>query len=138
MALGTLDDSGDEFNPEINTTPLVDVMLVLLVVFMVTLPMIRHNVAVDLPQASSAPAQQNPQAIELAVDADGRVLWDKTALTPEELDARLTEAAATEPQPEIRLSGDRHVAYEHVATVMAAVQRHGLSKLGFVMAPDAK
>ncbi|WP_028312506.1 ExbD/TolR family protein [Derxia gummosa] len=137
MALGTLDDSED-FNPEINTTPLVDVMLVLLVVFMVTLPMIRHDVNIDLPQASSTPVTENPTAIELAVDADGRVLWDKTALTPDELDVKLAQAAETQPQPEIRLSGDKRVAYEHVATVMAAVQRHGLTKLGFVMQPKDK
>ncbi|WP_085316247.1 ExbD/TolR family protein [Derxia lacustris] len=136
MALGSLDDSED-FNPEINTTPLVDVMLVLLVVFMVTLPMIRHDVTVDLPQASSTPAKEDPRAIELAVDAEGRVRWDNAVIDAAALDAKLADAALSQPQPEIRLGADKRVAYEHVAEVMAAVQRHGLTRLGFVMQPPA-
>lgn len=131
---GGLDDDAEVMN-EINMTPLVDVMLVLLIIFIITVPVLTHSVKVDLPRADNTPNELKPETINLAVTADGQIHWNESVVTMEELDARLAVEAAKQPQPEIHIRGDRTVDYEHVIKTMAAVQRSGILKLGFVTEP---
>lgn len=131
---GGLDD--DEVMSEINMTPLVDVMLVLLIIFIITVPVLTHSVKVDLPRADNTPNEIKPETINLAVTAHGQIHWNESTVTFEELESRLAEAAQQEPQPEVHIRGDRQVEYEHVLKAMAAVQRAGVAKLGFVTEPD--
>lgn len=130
---GGSDDS--EVMSEINMTPLVDVMLVLLIIFIITVPVLTHSVKVDLPRADNTPNEIKPDTINLAVSDGGEIHWNELTISAEELDQRLQAAAAQQPQPEIHLRGARTVAYEHVVQVMAAVQRAGILKLGFVTEP---
>jgi biopolymer transport protein ExbD len=131
---GGLEDNSSDIS-EINMTPLVDVMLVLLIIFIITVPVLTHSVKVDLPRAENTPNEIKPDTVNLAVTDTGAVHWNETVVTPEELDQRLQAAALQQPQPEIHLRGARTVAYEHVVQVMAAVQRAGILKLGFVTEP---
>lgn len=136
MAFGKFDsDSEDEVLSEINMIPLIDVMLVLLIVFIITVPVIRHAVQLELPQAASQPSQERPATIRLAIDAQGQYHWNEAAISDQELQARLSAAAAQQPQPELHLSGDKAVRYERVAQAMAAAQRAGLGKIGFLTRP---
>ncbi len=137
MAFGTQDDA-DEVMNEINMTPLVDVMLVLLIIFIVTIPVMKHAVNVELPRASNQRQQDKPQTIQLSVDAQGRYFWNEAPVGDEELPARLAAEAAKEPQPELHLRGDRNVRYERVAQAMAAAQQAGLRRIGFVTDPKGK
>jgi biopolymer transport protein ExbD len=120
---------------DINMTPLVDVMLVLLIIFIIAVPVITHSVKVDLPRADNAVNEIKPQTINLSVTADGKTHWNETDISEEDLQQRLAAEAAKQPQPEIHIRGDRKVEYEHVMKVMAAVQRAGILKLGFVSEP---
>jgi len=135
MAFGGDFESNDEVMSEINMTPLVDVMLVLLIIFIITVPVLTHSVDIELPRASNVPNEVKPTTIQLAVDAAGEVYWNENKVTAAELATRLSVAAATTPQPEVHLRGDRTVAYEHVVKTMAAVQSAGILKLGFVTEP---
>ncbi|MGP8470950.1 ExbD/TolR family protein [Burkholderia sp. PR2] len=132
------DDSQDDVMSDINMTPLIDVMLVLLIVFMVTLPVINHAVKLDLPSANSSPNDTRPAHVSLSVDASGTVLWDEKPIEADALDARLTQAAAQQPQPEIELYADRAARYESVADLLSAAQRAGLVKIDFVTQPKSK
>ena len=138
MAMGSLGDSEDDFNPEINTTPLVDVMLVLLIIFMITIPVMNHAVKIDLPRATNQPNETKPENINLSVDENGAFWWNTEQISPEELQARINAAASQDPQPEIHIRGARTVQYEKVAQIMAAVQRAGLRKIGFPLDPTAQ
>ena len=120
---------------EINVTPLVDVMLVLLVIFIITAPLLARALKLDLPQADAPPALVQPQTIQLTIDASGSLRWNSEALTSEELASRLAAAARETPQPELHLGADRAVRYEHVAAVLAAAQKAGLKQIGFVTEP---
>ncbi|MEM5387935.1 biopolymer transporter ExbD [Paraburkholderia phymatum] len=128
-------DDDDGLMNEINMTPLVDVMLVLLIVFMVTIPVIRHAVKIDLPHASSQKEDTKPAQVTVSIDADGNVLWDDQKISDDALQAKIAVAAQQNPQPELHLSADRKVAYEKVADVMSAAQAGGLTKIGFVTIP---
>ncbi len=134
MAFGTQDDT-DEVMNEINMTPLVDVMLVLLIVFMITVPVMKHSVNVDLPRATSTPQDAKPDTIRLSVDAQGRYFWNEAPLAEAELLPRLQAAAQRQPQPELHLRGDKDARYEAVAQALAAAQRSGLRKIGFITEP---
>jgi biopolymer transport protein ExbD len=131
-------DDDDGLMNEINMTPLVDVMLVLLIVFMVTIPVIRHAVKIDLPHASSQKEETKPAQVTVAIDADGNVLWNDQKVDDPGLSAKIAEAAQASPQPELHLDADRKVPYEKVAQVMSAAQAGGLTKIGFVTQPKAK
>lgn len=124
---------------EINTTPLVDVMLVLLVIFMLTLPLITHQLAVDLPetdaQAPSTPTET--VVVEMGIAADGSLLWNGAALTEADFEQRLQDVARNEPKPELHLYADKNTPYQRLAEVMAAAQRHGLTRIGLITAPKA-
>ncbi|ACE84757.1 ExbD/TolR family protein [Cellvibrio japonicus] len=137
MAFGGGLDDDSEVMSEINMTPLVDVMLVLLIIFIITVPVLTHSVKVDLPRADNTPNEIKPETINIAVSADGTVFWNDTPVSLEELEARLGAAAALQPQPEVHIRGDKAVSYEHVVTTMAAVQRAGILKLGFVTEPGS-
>ncbi|MCC2636724.1 MAG: exbD [Moraxellaceae bacterium] len=136
MAFGSGDfDSDDEVMSEINMTPLVDVMLVLLIIFMVTMPVLTHAVKVQLPQAASAPAEPRPQAVTLVIDAAGGLRWNDEVVDAAGLERRLAAAARAPVPPEIRISADRNARYEPVAQALAATQRAGLSRVGILTLP---
>ena len=135
MAFGTQDDADDVMN-EINMTPLVDVMLVLLIIFIITVPVMKHSVNVDLPQASNQPEDIKPETVRLSVDASGQYHWNEATISDDELTPRLQAEAAKEPQPELHIRGDKAVRYERVAQAMAAAQRAGVRKIGFVTEPQ--
>jgi biopolymer transport protein ExbD len=120
---------------DINVTPMVDVMLVLLVIFILTAPMFTHAVKLDLPQAKAAAQQQLPGSVSIAIDAGGQVYWDKEQVSMAKLDELMVTAGLMEPQPELQLRADKNTRYEVVAQVMAAAQTRGLTRLGFVTDP---
>jgi biopolymer transport protein ExbD len=138
MAMGSLSDSDDDFNPEINTTPLVDVMLVLLIIFIITIPVINQSVKIDLPRASSQPQDLKADNINLDIDAQGQIYWNREAIDAGQLQIRIATAAQKTPQPELHLRAERTTQYEKVAQVMAAAQSGGLSKIGFITEPEKK
>lgn len=122
-------------NNEINVTPFVDVMLVLLIIFIITIPVINHAVKIDLPRATNQPNDSKPQSINVSIDAQGKVFWNQQEVDDATLDQRIAEAALQQPQPELHLRADREVRYERVAQVMAAAQHGGLGKIGFITEP---
>ena len=125
----------DEVMSEINMTPLVDVMLVLLIIFIVAMPIMQHAVKLDLPQASSQPQDTTAQHINIEIDKDGQITWDKQAVTTEALMGLASQAAAQNNQVRLHVRADKATPYEHVAQVMATVQNAGLSKVGLVTTP---
>ena len=136
MAFGTQDDT-DEVMNEINMTPLVDVMLVLLIIFIITIPVMKHSVNIDLPRATNQPQDAKPQTVRLSVDAQGSYFWNETQVTDAQLLVQLKEQAAKNPQPDLHIRGDKAVRYERVAQAMAAAQQAGLKKIGFITEPTA-
>lgn len=134
MAFGTQDNNDDVMN-EINMTPLVDVMLVLLIIFIITVPVMKHAVKIDLPHASSQPQNTKPETIRLSVAATGSFFWNESLVTEADLSHLLRTEATREPQPELHIRGDKAVRYEYVAHIMAAAQQAGLKKIGFVTDP---
>ena len=134
MAFGTQDDT-DEVMNEINMTPLVDVMLVLLIIFIITVPVMKHSVNIDLPRVSNQQELVKPETVRLSVDADGSYFINDTKIADDELAPRLQAAAAQNPQPDLHIRGDKAVLYERVAQAMAAAQQAGLRKIGFITEP---
>jgi biopolymer transport protein ExbD len=139
VGMGSLSDHDeDEFNPEINTTPLVDVMLVLLIIFMVTIPVIHHSVQIDLPKASSAPQTVKPESIDLSIDAAGQGYWNTVLMNDANLNVHMQQAAKQEPKPELHLHADQNTPYRRIAEVMSMAQSSGLEKMAFVTVPVKK
>jgi biopolymer transport protein ExbD len=138
MAFASM-ESGDDDAPltEINMVPLIDVMLVLLIIFIVTAPLLTHAVKVDLPKASSSVNQTKPENVQLAIDAASQVFWNGEAVDAAGLAERLQAAAATQPQPEVHIRAERTTPYEKVAQVMSEAARVGLMRIGFVTDPTA-
>jgi biopolymer transport protein ExbD len=120
---------------EINMIPLIDVMLVLLVIFIITAPLLTHAVKVDLPKASSAPNLTRPENIQLALDAEGRIWWNGEQVDEAALEDRMQAAAKRNPQPELHLRADGGLAYRNVAKVMSKAAKAGLLRIGFVTDP---
>ncbi len=139
MQVGPADDSGeDQLNNSINTTPLVDVMLVLLIIFLITIPVVTQTIKLDLPKERNIPLQTKPENIVLAVNRDGEVYWGLERMPDNEaLVARLKLEAVKEPQPEVHIRGDAEVRYESVGRVVVACQRAGIFKVGFITEPPA-
>ncbi|MES2423623.1 MAG: biopolymer transporter ExbD [Pseudomonadota bacterium] len=137
MAFGTQDEP-DEVMNEINMTPLVDVMLVLLIIFIITVPVMKHAVNIDLPRATNQPQDAKPETILLSVDAQGAYFWNESVIPDAELQTRLQAASTQQPQPELHIRGDKQVRYERVAQAMAAAQLAGMKKIGFVTEPAAQ
>ncbi|MBU3584827.1 biopolymer transporter ExbD [Polynucleobacter sp. AM-26B4] len=138
MAFGN-EPIGDDDSPpmaEINMTPLVDVMLVLLIVFMITIPVMQHAVKVDLPQASSQRNDVKPESINLSIGANGQVFWNSSPIDLNTLSIYAQTAAKKSPQPEVQLKADKNVRYESVAQVLSTAKRSGLTKIGFVTEPN--
>jgi biopolymer transport protein ExbD len=138
MAFGMHDSSAEsdtEVMNEINMTPLVDVMLVLLIIFIITVPVMKQAINVDLPQATSQPIDAKPETIQLSVDAQGAYFWNQKRVSEGELPALLRAEAGKSPQPDLHIRGDKAVRYEFVAQAMAAAQQAGLRKIGFITEP---
>jgi biopolymer transport protein ExbD len=121
---------------DMNVVPLVDVMLVLLVIFIVTAPLLTHAVKIDLPKASSAANITKPEHIEFGIRADGSLFWSGEAVTLDQIPQRFAQEAQKQPQPEMHIRADRHVHYEKVAQVMALAAKAGLVRIGFVSDPE--
>lgn len=134
MAFGTQDEADDVMN-EINMTPLVDVMLVLLIIFIITVPVMKHAVNIDLPRATNEREETKPQTIQLSVSADGSYYWNQEKIDDATMVSRLAAEGARDPQPELHIRGDKDVRYERVATAMAAAQKAGVRKIGFITDP---
>jgi biopolymer transport protein ExbD len=122
---------------DINTTPLVDVMLVLLIIFLITIPVIQKSVKVELPKAVNIPTQTKPENIIVAVDAQGNIYWNEGRMANRgDLLERVKQAAVIKPQPEIHIRADSNTRYEAVGRVIYTIQRGGLVKVGFLTEPD--
>lgn len=129
-------NSSQEMMSEINVTPLVDVMLVLLVIFIITAPLLTHSVKIDLPKASSTPNITQPEHIEFGIRENGTLYWNGAPVARPELAARFAVEAKKQPQPELHIRADRHVHYETVAQVMSSAAKVGLVRIGFVTSPE--
>ena len=140
MAFGSFNGGGNNGAPmsEINMVPLIDVMLVLLVIFIITAPLLSHAVRIDVPQATSAPSQVDPITIDLAINADGELFWNDGKIDMGVLSERFQVAAKQEPQPELQLRADKSTRYEVLAQVMADASRAGMKRIGFVSTPEPK
>ena len=139
MAFGGFSKSGESVPmAEINMIPLIDVMLVLLVIFIITAPLLTHAVKIELPKASSQPNKTQPENIQLGVKADGEIYWNGERIDKQVLAERMAAAARLEPQPELHLRADRTTEYQKVAEVMSAAAKAGLVKIGFVTEPAAE
>lgn len=136
MSFGTQEDSeSEEVMNEINMTPLVDVMLVLLIIFIITVPVMKDAVNIDLPRASNEPELIKPETISLSITADGQYHWNREAVSDEELGERLQLEGRKENQADLHIRGDKDVRYERVAQAMAVAQTSGVRKIGFVTDP---
>ena len=139
MSLGASDDDEDDLVAAINTTPLVDVMLVLLIIFLITIPVVIHTVPVSLPKEVNQPTQTKPQNIALSVTKEGSVFWNTEAVVNNAaLLERLKQASQQQPQPEVHIRGDRDARYEFVGRIVADCQRAGIAKVGFITEPPAR
>lgn len=134
ISVREFEDDDGELN-EINMVPLIDVMLVMLIIFMITMPVLTQRVAVDLPRAAAEQNLEEPDTVTLAIDAQAQVFWNDEPIDATTLQQRLEEAARQDPQPELHIRGDRKAEYESVLQVMAAAQRAGVQKLGFITQP---
>jgi len=131
MAMNVGSGSEGDVMVEMNTTPLIDVMLVLLTLLIITIPIQSHAVKLDMPRPNQAPPPTPPESVELVVDFDGSILWNGNNVSISEMDSFLKNAATKNPQPEIHFRPNRHVKYGLVAKVLAAAQRNGVNNLGF-------
>ena len=136
MAMGSFNSSGAQAPmAEINTTPLVDVMLVLLIIFIITAPLMTHSVQVDLPRTSSTPTPDKPLTLSVSITADGSVFLNSEKLAGDALEARFRDAVSKDGNAQLHLLADRAVRYEFVAETMSAGRRAGVTKIGFVTQP---
>jgi biopolymer transport protein ExbD len=132
------DDDAQELS-NINTTPLVDVMLVLLIIFLITIPVITHTVPVDLPKATNEATKTKPENISIAIDADGKVYWNSGLVaSQDQLLTLIKSASQHDPQPEVHIRADKNVRYEYVGRVVVLCQRGGIGKVGFITEPQRR
>jgi biopolymer transport protein ExbD len=136
MAFGGFNENNNQAPmAEINVTPMVDVMLVLLVIFIITAPLFTHAVKLDLPNAQSTAAPEKPETITLSINAEGKLFWNNAEINDQELNNRFVIAAQKTPTPELHLRADKSTRYEVIAKVMAGAQNNGISKIAFVTKP---
>lgn len=136
MAFGGFSDNdGSRPMAEINMIPLIDVMLVLLIIFIVTAPLLTHSIKIDLPKATAQVNLEKPETVTLSLDALGGIYWNNTPITEDQLALNLRDAAGRTPQPELHLRAEKTTQYQKVAEVMAAAQNAGVSKIGFITEP---
>lgn len=138
MSFGGFDQQPHQPMSEINTTPLVDVMLVLLIIFIVTAPLMTHSVTINLPTAGSTTTQEKPDIVTLSLNGEGKLFWNNTPISDSDLSARLSEAGNRKQQPELRLRADRDTRYQRITEIMTAAQKAGIQKLGFVSQTQSK
>jgi biopolymer transport protein ExbD len=136
MSFGSFNKQQHTVKAEINVVPLVDVMLVLLVIFIITAPLLTHSVKVDLPKATSNPNITKPDHVELGIKEDGSFFWNGEQLTKESLSQRFAIEAKKARQPEVHIKADKRTPYDYVAQVMSAAAKTGLVKIGFVTDPS--
>jgi biopolymer transport protein ExbD len=138
MQLGS-DGDEEEVIGTINTTPLVDVMLVLLIIFLITIPVVTHTVPVKLPSEVNQPYKTKPENINLAVDKEGKMFWNERAVADTNaLLEKLKAVAVMEPQPELHIRGDQETRYEYIGKVILTAQRAGIAKVAFITEPPAR
>ena len=136
MTVGAADDAEDAMVASINTTPLVDIMLVLLIIFLITTPVITQSVKLELPKERNVPTQTKPENILLAVSKEGDVYWNTRKMPDTEtLVKELKKESIKEPQPEVHIRGDQDARYESVGRLVVACQRAGIAKVGFITEP---
>jgi biopolymer transport protein ExbD len=137
MALGSPDDDDEgQMNSTINTTPLVDVMLVLLIIFLITIPVVTQSIQLTLPKEKNVPTQTKPENILLAVSKDGDIYWNTRRMPDvESVVTELKKLSTKEPQPEVHIRGDQDARYESVGRLVVACQRAGIAKVGFILEP---
>ncbi|NWG73509.1 MAG: biopolymer transporter ExbD [Rubrivivax sp.] len=136
MQVGSADGDEDALNTTINTTPLVDVMLVLLIIFLITIPVVTASIPLELPKERNVPTQTKPENIVIAVNREGEIFWGMEYVPDvETLVNRLKVESVKEPQPEVHIRGDAEARYETVGRVVVAVQRAGIYKVGFITEP---
>jgi biopolymer transport protein ExbD len=128
----------DEVNSTINTTPLVDVMLVLLIIFLITIPVVTKTIELELPIISNEATQTKPENIVIQIDRDGKIYWNDFIVAPESLVERMKAAAVQVPQPEVHIRGDQQARYEFIGRVVASAQRGGIMKVGFITDPEIR
>jgi biopolymer transport protein ExbD len=139
MAFGGFSDNdGGRPMAEINMIPLIDVMLVLLIIFIVTAPLLTHSIRIDLPKASAQVNLEKPETVTLSIDAVGGLYWNDTLISDAQLAINLIDAARRKPQPELHLRAERTTQYQKLAEVMAAAQNAGVNKIGFITEPIRK
>ena len=139
MAIGSPDGGEDEVNSTINTTPLVDVMLVLLIIFLITVPVVTHTIPVKLPSERNQLFKTHIEDVDLSVNKDGDIFWCQKKLSDtNELLEKLKVVSVLTPQPEVHIRGDQNARYEFVGKVILTAQRAGIAKVGFVLEPPAK
>ena len=139
MAMQVGQSEDDDLNSQINTTPLLDVMLVLLIIFLITIPVVIHNIPLDLPKERNVPTQTKPENIVIAVNKDGDVFWGMEYMRDSNaLFERLKKVAVMQPQPEVHIRADENARYESVGRVVATCQRASILKIGFITEPPAR
>ena len=136
MSMNISEGESSELNSTINTTPLVDIMLVLLIVFLIAVPVVLKTVPVQLPNVSNIPTQSKPENIVISVDAEGETYWNNVLITKEEMLEKLRIEAPKKPQPEVHIRGDRSARYEPVGRVVAYCQKAGIVRVGFITSPE--
>ena len=139
MNVGSSSGDEDEVVSAINTTPLVDVMLVLLIIFLITIPVVTHTVPVQLPKETNIPRQTKPENIDISVNKDGDIFWNMQQVPDSDaLFQRLAKIAVMKPQPEVHIRADQDTRYESVGRVVATCQRAAILKIGFITEPPAR
>jgi biopolymer transport protein ExbD len=139
MNVGSPDGEEDELNSTINTTPLVDVMLVLLIIFLITIPVVTKTVPLTLPKESNVPTQTKPENINISVDRAGNIYWNDAKMPDTAaLYERMKGVAVKDPQPEVHIRGDADVRYEFVGRVVFICQKAGIVKVGFITEPPMR
>jgi biopolymer transport protein ExbD len=139
MNVGPGDGEEDALNSNINTTPLVDVMLVLLIIFLITIPVVTHTIPLVLPKETNQARQTKPENINISINREGDVFWNQQPVADmESLVAKLKTVSVKDPQPEVQIRGDENVRYEFVGKVIFACERAGIIKVGFIIEPPAK
>jgi biopolymer transport protein ExbD len=139
MAIGSPDGEEDAVIASINTTPLVDVMLVLLIIFLITSPVVIKTIPIKLPAEHNQPYKTKPENITLAIDKDGDIFWNQTAVpNTDVLLEKLKKIAVMAPQPEVHIRGDQQTRYEFIGKTILTAQRAGIAKVSFIMEPPAR
>ncbi|WP_323119130.1 ExbD/TolR family protein [Burkholderia alba] len=132
------EDGEDEVISSINTTPLVDVMLVLLIIFLITIPVVTHTIPLQLPKEAIQPLQTTPKSVEVAVNRDGDFFWNAALVDGPTLLAKLKAVSVMTPQPDVHVRGDQNTRYEFIGRVITACERAGIAKVSFITEPPAR